>query len=214
MEGGRTARKPTEGEGSRREGMGGSTEEASSSTRQPGTKINTEPGTIIKFLFTNAQSIVNKIDLLQAHVSELEPAIIAITESWTHEDITDGILKIKGYDLIGRRDRKDTLNGRGGGILLYSNLSNIYVNSVNKSDKVIHATISNKDKHSEDIQIYCFYRSPNSSNEMTEEVIDYIKSIPSNSILVGDFNYPEIDWSTLSSNAHGQLFQRQMTDDG
>ena len=43
----------------------------------------------------NADSIMNKVDLLH----ELGLDIIAITESWTHEEITDGILNIQGYDL-------------------------------------------------------------------------------------------------------------------
>ena len=173
--------------------------------------MNSPQQGIVKFLFMNAQSIVNKIDLLQTHVCELKPDIIGITESWTHEDITDGVLKIKGYDLIGRCNRTDTVKGRGGGILLYSKLSNLYVNSVNKSEQVIHATVSNK--FSEDIQIHCFYRSPNSSMEMTEEVIKYIESTPSNSILVGDFNFPDIDWSTLScTSAPGQLFLNSVND--
>ena len=32
-------------------------------------------------LYTNADSIMNKLDLLQAHVCELNPDIIALTES-------------------------------------------------------------------------------------------------------------------------------------
>ena len=138
-------------------------------------------GTLIKLISMNAQSVVNKLELLRAQVSELEPDIIAITESWTHSDITEGILKISGYELIGRRDRSDTLKGRGGGILLYSKLSNIYVNTVNKSEQIIHATITSNDKNSEDIQIHCFYRSPNATSAMTDEVLAYIKIIPDNS---------------------------------
>ena len=73
---------------------------------------------MIKFLFMNALSIVNKIDLLQAHICDLDPDILAFTESWAHEEITNEEpkikvyeLKIKGYELIGRRDQKDTLKG-------------------------------------------------------------------------------------------------------
>ena len=162
---------------------------------------------IIKLIHLNADSIVNKTDLLRARVSELKPDIIAITESWTHSEITDGILKIEGYDLIGRRDRTDTLKGRGGGILLYSSLSSVFVNSVHKSEQILHAIIPSKNKSSEDIQIHIFYRSPNATEEMTDEVIKYIDNIPTNSVLVGDFNYPDIDWSTLSCvNAASEVF--------
>ena len=196
MEGGRSTRQSSESQDAQHKRVGGESE----TTRAESSKEmnSSKTGTLIKLIFLNAQSIVNKLDLLRAQVCELEPDIIAITESWTHSDITEGILKISGYELIGRRDRSDTLKGRGGGILLYSKLSNIYVNSVIKSEQVIHATITNNDKNSEDIQIHCFYRSPNASSEMTEDILSHIKNISSNSISVGDFNYLEIDWSTLS----------------
>ena len=102
--------------------MGGRTEGENNTPPAVPRKLK---NSMIKFLFMNADSIMNKIDLLQAHVYELEPDIIAITESWTHVEIPDGILKIQGYDLIGRRDRKDTLKGRGGGVLLYSKLPTV-----------------------------------------------------------------------------------------
>ena len=48
---------------------------------------------------------------------------------------------------------------------------------------------------------------------MTKEIIDYIKNIPQNSILVGDFNYPDVDWSTLSCNSsHSQDFLDTVND--
>ena len=158
--------------------------------------MNSDAG-IIKILFMNAQSVVNKMDLLQTHVSELKPEIVAVTESWTHDDITRSMLKLLGYDLIGRRDRTDTLKGRGGGILLYSSLSHVYEQTVCKSEQIIHATIHTKEEIP-DIHLHVFYRSPNATDEMNEEVLAYVKGIPQNSILIGDFNYPEIDWPTLS----------------
>ena len=192
------ARKSKEGQGTQHSGVGASSTSTSSSTGT--SEVNSGSNGLVKLLFMNAQSVVNKLDLLQAYVFELQPDILAVTESWTHNEITKGMLKIQGYELIDRRDRTDTLNGRGGGVLLYSRLPNIYVNSnnVNKSEQIIHATITNKEKNSEDIHVHCVYRSPNSTTEMSAEVNNYIRSIPNNSILVGDFNYPEVDWSTLT----------------
>ena len=69
---------------------------------------------------------MNKLDLLQAHVCELDPDFIALTESWTHDEITKEMLKIPRYDVIARSDRTDTLKRRGGGTLMYSHLPNIY----------------------------------------------------------------------------------------
>ena len=192
MEGGRSTRPSREGESSKcsRVGAGAATARRCSGS----SPIDSRETGILKLIHLNADSIVNKMDLLQARVSELKPDIIAITESWTHGDISDATLKIEGYDLIGRRDRTDTLKGRGGGILLYSSLPCVYVNSLHKSEQILHATIPSKDKRSEDIQIHVFYRSPNATEEMTDEVIKYIDDIPANSVLVGDFNYPNVDW--------------------
>ena len=162
---------------------------------------NPKESTIMKILYTNADSVMNKLDLLQAHVCEFDPDFIAITESWTHRQITKEMLKINGYSLIARSDRTDTLKGRGGGILLYSRLPN-----------VVQVTINNQDKGS-DIHVHVFYRSPNSTQEMNDAVLKYLSNIPGNSVLIGDFNYPEIDWSTLSSTLlPGQQFLNAVND--
>ena len=65
------------------------------------------------------------MNLLKAHIFEMKPHIIAITESWTHENIEEVELKLLGYEIVGRSDRKDTVDGRGGGVLLYSSLPNV-----------------------------------------------------------------------------------------
>ena len=43
--------------------------------------------------------------------------------------------------------------------------------------------MTNEEIISEGIHVHCFYRSPNSTVELTKEVIDYIKNIPRNFIL-------------------------------
>ena len=45
------------------------------------------------------------------------------------------------------------------------------------------------------------YRSPNSNDIQNENITRYIRNLPENSIVVGDFNFPDIDWSTLSCTA-------------
>ena len=121
------------------------------------------------------------------------------------------MLKLNGYDLIGRRDRSDTLNGRGGGILVYSRLPHVYEQPPNKSEQVIHTTLTTQ--NNVDIQLHFFYRSPNSNTANNEEVIKYLENIPENSILIGDFNHPEINWSTLNcTHALGKMFLDTIND--
>ena len=48
------------------------------------------------------------------------------------------------------------------------------------------------------------YRSPNSSDEINEKLNDLTRSLDRTRnlelIIVGDFNYPEIDWKTSTCN--------------
>ena len=68
---------------------------------------------VIRILYTNAQSIVNKLDELRTVVFEIKPEIIGINESWTNSNSDHSIplLNIPGYSLICRKDRSDTTNG-------------------------------------------------------------------------------------------------------
>lgn len=70
----------------------------------------------LRCYYVNAQSILNKFELFQGEISLHDPDIIAISESWTHCDILTSEISLKGYLPPFRKDR---VNGRGGGVLLY-----------------------------------------------------------------------------------------------
>ena len=65
----------------------------------------------MSILYTNAQSIVNKINELRSVVYDMKPDLVLIDESWTHKKITKAYLNIDGYDLCSRVDREDTTDG-------------------------------------------------------------------------------------------------------
>ena len=48
-------------------------------------------------------------------VDDITSHIIGITESWSNNDITDADLGLEGYAMF----RKDRMERRGGGVLLY-----------------------------------------------------------------------------------------------
>ena len=165
----------------------------------------------VKLLYTNAQSVVNKVNLLKAHVCETSPDIIAITESWTHEELNESTLKIDNYEIIARCDRTDTNDGRGGGVLLYSCLPNISeYNSKNEFSQHLAVTISNEKEP--DLHLHVIYRSPNSSEDNNERLLKYIETLPENSVVIGDFNLPKIDWTTLSVNATESSLSKRFLD--
>ena len=71
-----------------------------------------------KCLYTNANSIVGKVDELRQRISNSNYDIIAITESWAKNDVGDAELKIDGY-LMYRKDKAADSRAKGGGVLLY-----------------------------------------------------------------------------------------------
>ena len=72
----------------------------------------------LDIIYTNAQSIVNKIDEPRSIVCDLNPDVVLINESWTNKDITKAYLGIDGNDIAVRKDRLDTSNGRSNGLNL------------------------------------------------------------------------------------------------
>ena len=77
---------------------------------------------IAKMLYLNARSILSKLDLLKTHVWDNKPELIAVCESFTNSDIGDALLGIEGYEIISRKDGRDTTNGRTRGLLIYAKM--------------------------------------------------------------------------------------------
>ena len=50
---------------------------------------------------------------LQLFISDFSPDILCITETWLHEDISNGNLALNGYNII-RKDRQNGTNAHGG----------------------------------------------------------------------------------------------------
>ena len=90
------------------------TEEAEGGTR------TIKPETL-KIIYTNARSLLSKTDHVAILINETDPDIILVTETWLNNDIPNSLFNIPGYyiELELRIDRKDTLNGMEGGLLVY-----------------------------------------------------------------------------------------------
>ena len=164
----------------------------------------------IKVLYSNVQSVVRKMDELRAVLALEKPDVIALTETWTNESIDDSYLWIEGYNLVERKDRKDTEGGRGGGILVYAREVIAW-----KEEEVVDfnqcATICVKRKNGV-LKIRVIYRSPNSSNRNDDNLCEWIKQIRDKTLIVGDLNFPGIDWVNGSSTAKGRAFYEACED--
>ena len=99
-------------------------EEQQGARRGGGGATDPEPK-ILRILYTNIQSIESKINELEAHVADLDPDIILLTETWCNQSVPDSALSINNYVLETdmRKDcaeSADTTNGVGGGLLVYA----------------------------------------------------------------------------------------------
>ena len=142
---------------------------------------------------------------MRSIVSDLLPDIVLINESWTNDSITKSFLDIDGYDIIIRNDRLDTLKGRGGGLLIYGKAGlSINENDVsNEFNQYASVTIASKPTP---LVLNFIYRSPNSDSDNNNHLNELIRSIKKSTIIIGDMNYPDINWHDGSSNGCGRQF--------
>ena len=75
-------------------------------------------------MYYNVQSFINKLNELTSFVAEKNPEFmifILLTETWCNGSINNAALSLPGYQLetVLRKDRENTANGIGGGLLVY-----------------------------------------------------------------------------------------------
>ncbi len=128
---------------------------------------------------------------------------ILVTESWCNAGITDAFLSINSYELQTdlRMDRDDTVMGRGGGLPVYARSG---VQILKNDNQVKFHQSCSFTVH--DIMIHLVYRLPNSPPEAMRSLVELVKSIKKDSIMIGDFNLPDIDWTTGCTPAKGREF--------
>lgn len=117
----------------------------------------------IKAIYWNARSVLNKLNDLQAAITVERPELVLITETWLHQGILSTEIEFSGYTLMSRKDRVDTIRGRGGGvaILCRNNIKSreILVNQ----RQTCGITVGTK-------HVFCAYLSPNATDEERVEM--------------------------------------------
>ena len=138
----------------------------------------------------NARSIVNELRLFQSFVYSSSALVFAITESWLSPSIYDNEILPHCFTVY-RRDR----DSRGGGVL-----------SDKISSKLVHSHDSLElltvDILTSPIITLCLvYRPPNMSETSDLLLRSYIEDLSDrdNVFILGDFNFPEIDWCSLTA---------------
>ena len=140
----------------------------------------------------------NKLEQLQNIANVDEDDIIAITETWLNNNIADSEILNNEY-IIYRRDRQQSENLRGGGVLLAvkSSLKSSLVHT-DESSEIIAVSVASSSN--QNILFILCYRAP--SNDIScfvnsiSLLLNKVHTKFSKICLLGDFNLPGIKWDT------------------
>ena len=161
---------------------------------------------LAKLLYLNARSILSKLDLLETHAFDNKPDIIAVCEAFTHCDIGDALLGIEGYELISRKDGRDTTGGIARGLLIYAKTGlQAFECEIPGGESVTEITsiklpwCRGVGGNQEFLHIVLVYRPPRAPGSQeddgnTDRLYRVLEGLQGNVVVVGDFNMPSIDW--------------------
>jgi len=150
---------------------------------------------------------------LRILASHHKPDFIAVVETWLTENHGDCEIDIANYNFI-RRDRKNDLKTKGGGIIFYfrQDLSIVDITTTYNSN-IDHLWIKVLLKHCRPILFGIFYRPPDCDEEQLNFLLEKMATCKTvNTIIIGDFNYGDINWRTNTSGSAGKKFLKFCTD--
>ena len=155
-------------------------------------------------MYTNADTLHNKLDELHALVRDKNPAIFGITEVKPKNNryqILESELSIQGYYTISI----NLNNNIGRGIILYVR-NDMIVEEIDlqKGNEPFNEclsaelTVNKKEK----LLIAIVYRSPNSSETNNQSLLELLQLIANTKyptkVVAGDFNYRDINWENMT----------------
>lgn len=153
--------------------------------------------------------MVNKLDEFKISIQNDDPSIILVTETWLNNKIPDNMVYIPGYTLY-RKDR----GSDGGGVCIYIR-NNIAGHTVTSYVSAKFNTVGPVESLWLEVSISkikflvaCIYRQKQSTSvEQNQQLLQTLESAISskNSVyILGDFNYPEINWENLTVSPNNQ----------
>ena len=155
----------------------------------------------ISCCYLNIRSLVNKLSLFQAYVYLFNFDVICLSETWLSESVFDQEILPTNYSIY-RKDRPS----RGGGVLIA--VKDTIPVSVHPSDlsnnapEILTVTLN----LCKPTILSCVYLPPSPNDYyMNDAISNLTQVIQSNqsadTIIVGDFNLPDIQWDTLFSTS-------------
>ena len=174
----------------------------SSATQRENPKSNKPTSGSLHCMYTNSDSMPNKMEELEHFLHDQNVDIAAITETIPKNCSQDEVLNLDtlpGYKCIHNQ------SGRGVCIYIKDSLN---FTRCHELEKLFEPSVFCKvDSFKESFLIGAVYRSPNSNDAENNELLHQLKQVNSlssskgmNFVLLGDFNLPAIDWIEESCN--------------
>ena len=166
--------------------------------------VNQPVQRVLQLNLINARSVVNKLPELHSLIyGSADTDCFCFTETWLTESVADGMLDPESMFTVFRSDRQ---RARGGGVCLL----------INKHIKAVQVQLQNSPS---DVDMLCIdllfcqpyrmfvvYSPPSVSSELVT-MSSLVRCLEDNcnrlgpTLIVGDFNCPQIDWSKMLAPA-------------
>jgi hypothetical protein len=157
----------------------------------------------------NARSFINinKRAELEFFIQDKQLDILAITETWANEKILNSELNIEGYGMY-RKDRQEVKEAKGGGVIIYVTTrlhSSPNEELIKLKCESLWIKLSTGKKYI--LNFGVCYKSPTAQHHEMENMFSAIQiASKQQAIIVGDFNYPDINWETLEHSSDAEQF--------
>ena len=173
----------------------------------PDAKIRASDTRDIKVLFTNCDTLTNKMPELLTYIDNQHPLILGLNEvkpKHYRRDLTVEEFRLKNYEIMPHPNITEKDSSRGTILHVHNSLPakqiNIDVNGETFQEVVFsEISLGTHDK----LLVGCFYRSGSNTDKNTEVLMELFKKISemnySHILFMGDFNFPEIDWKSWST---------------
>lgn len=144
----------------------------------------------------NCRSVLNKAEALESLLLGLDPHFAALTETWLTNEVLDNEIAPPNYTVV-RKDRPT--RGRGVALLIKNDIPFTVLPEVED----VEAVFCKLKLGSCSIIVGCCYRSPSAGQEFMPSLSEYMERhvLGSRLVLLGDFNFPDINWQTMQFNS-------------
>ena len=150
-------------------------------------------------------------------VSDMEPDTVMVTEvrpKYSRTEVCSQQFKLDGFELFTNVDEDAT--GRGVAIYvvdhLLANVNLIYIGIVNKESIWLEFTNGVNSK----AILGCVYRSPSSTSDDDAKLHNILAELSNlnaaNLLIMGDFNHPEIDWESTTTDRNSNHSSQHFID--